>query len=101
MPRFRLALAGNDRNHNETRQLKEFGLVLKNPDNTHDGERTLPVFRLGAVAEPLVERALAIDEKALGPEHPAVAMDLSNLAVVYNADRLKGVNRHLKSRRSY
>lgn len=31
-------------------------------------------------AEPLYRRALAIDEKALGPDHPSVAIDLSNLA---------------------
>ncbi|HSS47809.1 MAG TPA: tetratricopeptide repeat protein, partial [Thermoanaerobaculia bacterium] len=31
-------------------------------------------------AEPLMRRALAIDEKRLGPEHPKVAIRLSNLA---------------------
>jgi tetratricopeptide (TPR) repeat protein len=34
--------------------------------------------------QPLYKRALAIDEKALGPEHPAVAIRLSNLATLYN-----------------
>ena len=34
-------------------------------------------------AEPLYQRALAIDEKALGPEHPDVATDLNNLALLY------------------
>ncbi len=33
-----------------------------------------------AEAEPLYRRALAIHEKALGPEHPDVATDLNNLA---------------------
>ena len=33
--------------------------------------------------EPLFRRALAIDEKSFGPEHPAVARDLSNLAGLY------------------
>jgi tetratricopeptide (TPR) repeat protein len=33
-----------------------------------------------ARAEPLYRRALAIDEKALGPEHPDVAISLNNLA---------------------
>src|SRR5262249_40769455 len=33
-----------------------------------------------AEAEPLVRRALAIDEKSYGPEHTAVARDLHNLA---------------------
>ena len=31
-------------------------------------------------AKPLYERAIAIDEKALGPDHPGVATDLNNLA---------------------
>ena len=34
-------------------------------------------------AEPLYERALAIREKALGPNHPDVAESLNNLAVLY------------------
>jgi tetratricopeptide (TPR) repeat protein len=34
-------------------------------------------------AEPLFERALAIDKKALGPEHPNLAADLNNLASLY------------------
>jgi tetratricopeptide (TPR) repeat protein len=36
-----------------------------------------------ADAEPLLKRALAIWEKALGPEHPQVAMSLNNLASLY------------------
>jgi hypothetical protein len=31
-------------------------------------------------AEPLMRRALAVDEKSYGPEHPDVARDLNNLA---------------------
>jgi tetratricopeptide (TPR) repeat protein len=38
-----------------------------------------------AEAEPLHKRALAIREKALGPEHPHVATSLDNLAVVYRS----------------
>ena len=34
-------------------------------------------------ALPLYQRALAIDEKALGPDHPKVARDLNNLAKLY------------------
>ncbi len=37
-----------------------------------------------AEAEPLYQRALAIREKALGPEHPNVATSLNNLAVLYH-----------------
>jgi len=35
-----------------------------------------------AEAEPLYKRSLAIDEKALGPNHPAVATDLENYAAL-------------------
>jgi tetratricopeptide (TPR) repeat protein len=33
-----------------------------------------------AVAEPLYRRALAVDEKSFGPDHPNVARGLNNLA---------------------
>jgi len=36
-------------------------------------------------AEPLLQRALTIDAKALGPEHPDVASALAGLALLYNA----------------
>jgi CHAT domain-containing protein/Tfp pilus assembly protein PilF len=36
-----------------------------------------------AEAEPLYKRSLAIDEKALGPDHPNVATALNNLALLY------------------
>jgi tetratricopeptide (TPR) repeat protein len=36
-----------------------------------------------AEAEPLLTRALAIQEKALGPDHPDVADSLNNLATLY------------------
>ena len=38
-----------------------------------------------ACAEPLYRRALAIAEKALGPDHPDVATDLNNLAELLQA----------------
>ncbi len=38
-----------------------------------------------ADAEPLYRRALAIGEKALGPEHPDVATSLENLGRLYRA----------------
>ena len=38
-----------------------------------------------AQAEPLYKRALAIREKALGPDHPDVATSLNNLAALYRA----------------
>src|SRR3954451_11488684 len=36
-------------------------------------------------AEPLFQRALAIYEQALGPEHPHVATSLNNLAALYDS----------------
>jgi CHAT domain-containing protein len=43
-------------------------------------------------AEPLMRRALAIDEKSFGPDHPDVARDLNNLAVL-----LQDMNRHAEA----
>ena len=43
-----------------------------------------------AEAEPLYQRALAIWEKALGPEHPDVATSLNNLAALYQAQGSTG-----------
>ncbi|MFO0697725.1 MAG: tetratricopeptide repeat protein, partial [Nitrospira sp.] len=42
--------------------------------------RTQSVY---AQAEPLHQRALAIREQVLGPDHPAVAQSLNNLAELY------------------
>jgi hypothetical protein len=36
-------------------------------------------------AEPLFRRALAIDERSFGPDHPTVAIDLNNLALLLEA----------------
>ena len=38
-----------------------------------------------AEAEPLMRRALAIDEESFGPGHPKVARDLNNLAQLLQA----------------
>jgi tetratricopeptide (TPR) repeat protein len=44
-----------------------------------------------AEAEPLFQRALAIDERSFGPEHPTVAVRLSNLALLLqDTNRLAG-----------
>ena len=40
---------------------------------------------LHAEAEPLMRRALAIDEASFGPDHPEVAIDLNNLAQLLQA----------------
>jgi hypothetical protein len=54
------------------------------PDNTaallNETSTYLWVHARLAEARPLVERALAIDEAAYGPDHPDVAVDLNNLA---------------------
>ena len=39
-------------------------------------------------AEPLHKRALAISEKALGPDHPDVASILNNLSLLYVSRRV-------------
>ena len=38
----------------------------------------------------MIERALAIDEKSYGPEHPRVAIDLNNLAQLLQATNRLG-----------
>jgi hypothetical protein len=45
-----------------------------------------------AEAEPLMRRALKIDEVNLGPDHPSVGTDLNNLAML-----LKATNRHAEA----
>ena len=45
--------------------------------------------RLGE-AEPLMRRALAIDEASFGPDHPTVATDLNNLATLLQATNRLG-----------
>ena len=45
--------------------------------------------RLGE-AEPLMRRALAIDEASYGPDHPNVAIDLNNLASLLQATNRLG-----------
>jgi tetratricopeptide (TPR) repeat protein len=42
-----------------------------------------------AEAKPLYKRSLAINEKALGPDHPYVATGLNNLAKIYRAEAEK------------
>jgi Tetratricopeptide repeat len=44
-----------------------------------------PRCTTNADAEPLYKRALAISEKALGADHPAIAVRLNNLAALYHA----------------
>jgi CHAT domain-containing protein/tetratricopeptide (TPR) repeat protein len=48
--------------------------------------RVIELYRAGRYAEaiPLVQQALAIYEKALGPDHPDVATAVNNLALLYD-----------------
>ncbi len=50
-------------------------------------------------AESLLKRALAIDEKALDPNHPDVARDRNNLAALYRA-RKRGKEAETLERRT-
>jgi hypothetical protein len=51
------------------------------------GEPGVDLQRSGRAveAEPLFKRALVIDEAALGPDHPDVAVSLGNLALTFSA----------------
>ena len=42
-------------------------------------------FDNSSAAEPLYQRALAVREKALGPDHPDVTTSLNNLALLYKS----------------
>lgn len=53
---------------------------------------------LNAQAETLGARALAIREKALGPDHPDVAESLENLAKLYRAAGRQKEAEELESR---
>ena len=48
-------------------------------------QQVTQLYKQGRFSEalPLAQRALAIREKALGPDHPGVAESLNNLAVLY------------------
>jgi tetratricopeptide (TPR) repeat protein len=48
-------------------------------------KRLVELYQAGKFSEamPLAQRALAIWEKALGPDHPDVATSLNNLAKIY------------------
>ncbi|MFB2882394.1 tetratricopeptide repeat protein [Floridanema aerugineum] len=49
------------------------------------GQQVIQLYQQGKYAEaiPLAQRSLAIREKALGSEHPDVALSLNNLAALY------------------
>jgi tetratricopeptide (TPR) repeat protein len=50
-------------------------------------QKAIELYQAGRYQEaiPLLQRALAIREKALGPEHPETATSLNNLAELYRA----------------
>src|SRR4030042_1721628 len=56
-------------------------------DGARLNQQFIQLYRQGRYKEaiPFAERALSIYEKALGPDHPNVAISLNNLAVIYQA----------------
>ena len=58
------------------------------------------LYRVGATseAEPLFKRSLAVPPKALGPEHPDVAVSLNNLALLYRPQGRYGEGEPLAQR---
>src|SRR6202521_4695264 len=63
-------------------------------------KQVIELYRAGKYAEatPLAERALAIREKALGPDHPDVAQSLNNLAELYDNQGRNGETEPLYKR---
>jgi len=74
-------------------QPKAGALVIARKGGVHLRERSHALVEVRdtqgkyAEAEPLYQRALAISEKTLGPEHPQVATSLNNLALLYQSGR--------------
>ncbi len=77
----------------ELSPLQEFATLLTSGESPQDGA-TIFANNVAArlwdsarylEAEPLMRRALAIDEASLGPDHPDVARDLNNLAQLLQA----------------
>src|SRR5437667_553845 len=67
--------ASNSWDRSIPRSLRNLGEALLNPYRPRYAE-----------AESLLKRSLEIDQKALGPEHPAVATTLDDLAALYTAE---------------
>jgi len=73
-----------------TLYLKSFEIwEAKEPKNLSYAANQLGLFLYNSAqymeAEPLYQRALAIDEASLGKDHPDIAIDLNNLAELYRA----------------
>ena len=68
-------------------------LKAKSQGVSHDSESHATLL---AEAEPLMRRALAIDEQSYGAEHPRVAIDLNNLAWLLKA-KSQGVSHDSES----
>ena len=76
----RLATGSDDRpSRHERDQLLRYGALAS------EMARVLQATNRLADAEPLMRRALAIDEQSYGPDHPHVAIDLNNLAALLQA----------------
>lgn len=70
--------------YRESAQAYQKCLTYRPDNSTVLNNLALSLYRSGdyAGAEPLFRRALAINEKAVGPDHPDVATDLDNLALL-------------------
>ncbi len=80
--RAALAAAGNSETTDEQPDALGGSVVMPHPGTRHS---EMPTQGRYAEAEPVYKRALAVQEKALGPAHPDVAGSLNNLAVLYDA----------------
>ena len=60
---------------------------MSSPSSLNNLAIVLQELRAFAEAKLLLERALEIQEKALGPEHPGVAGSLNNLAILCSVDQ--------------
>ncbi len=54
-------------------------------------QQLIKLHKQGRYSEaiPIAKKALAINEKTLGQDHPRVATSLNNLALLYNSFKLK------------
>jgi tetratricopeptide (TPR) repeat protein len=67
--------------------LEQFPIVQTLAQAQQLNQQVADLYQQGRYAEaiPLYQRSLAILEKALGPEHPNVASNLNNLALLYHS----------------
>jgi CHAT domain-containing protein/tetratricopeptide (TPR) repeat protein len=83
----------------EVRDATDSDRTLEEARRLHTEYRRLYYARMRNEALPLLERALELREKVLGPEHPSVAAILHNLATLYRGrDNEKAESLHHRAR---